>query len=602
MRRQSLHRNASANAPIGGGCLPSAMVKTESGAAKTGRRATVGFALPSTPAHSRPAATAAYTVVGNRRLPVMVEQDSAPSTPTVQTSLPVVSTMTPLAVFAAPIPLYQTPTTVSLQDILPNRETPITEELSSEGDSSTESPSMPDDREEPIVAAQPQPQVKSVPKQPPATPYMGGMREMFREPAAAVATPKFAGIRDMFAEKRVAVTPGMEGIAEMYDDDEDEDEVEVEEEVLKQESGVIAESGMQVRAQTPMIELGEEEDDDEEEEEEEEIEERKETRSKETDTPVDMLSAPVKVKAASRLPAPTQRASAIPKRTTATATAAVRKGNSVSAPTRTRKIAPPVVVNPAQPAASRTRKASDGPTESSSVSAPTRRNAASATTTATATRAKRTAGPAERSSAPTRLPTRAVTTKNAASKIAEEAWGMDDDVEGDAGATASETEEEEEQEVKEVSRKTSAPAAVAATTKAKAVRGAAKSAPTRTTAPAAKPVRGRKPLATTSDQDSIVEKDSGKDEAEAPVKATRGRKPAATSTTKAKTASSEEKTSAPTKRSKATTASSTVSEDKENEPVEQPKVFAKRGAAKKAAEASVAAPAPIATRATRSRK
>ncbi|OCF36048.1 hypothetical protein I316_01920 [Kwoniella heveanensis BCC8398] len=59
-----------------------------------------------------------------------------------------------------------------------------------------------------------------------ATPSFAGVKEMLRQPTVAV-TPSFTGVREMFKHKPEPPTPIMEGLYEMYEEFEEDEEVEL---------------------------------------------------------------------------------------------------------------------------------------------------------------------------------------------------------------------------------------------------------------------------------------------------------------------------------------------------------------------------------------
>ncbi|KAK8845388.1 hypothetical protein IAR55_006101 [Kwoniella newhampshirensis] len=62
-----------------------------------------------------------------------------------------------------------------------------------------------------------------------ASPSLAGVKNLLAEPIVP-ATPSFAGMRSMFTEQKILNTPGMEGLADMYEEEEDEKNEEEEEE------------------------------------------------------------------------------------------------------------------------------------------------------------------------------------------------------------------------------------------------------------------------------------------------------------------------------------------------------------------------------------
>lgn len=566
------------------------------------RRATVGFVLPSTPARPRPASSASYTVVGNRRLPPMSEHaleagqksdlEAIPSTPELAAQIEDGSVS---SLSATPLPFG-----VSLHDIAPQKEDEVVEEFSEDSTSLEEpvaDPSVgrPAQRAPPATPSFTGLKEMMRPVQVPKTPYMGGIREMYRQPAAVPPTPNMTGIKSLFAQRQAPATPAMDGLAEMYP---------VEEEGVHEDQ---ADGRAETADSEAMIELGEAE-------EQEEVEDVKERASSQNvEMADDVLRPPTatamrtaRPKAAvgsSRIPAATaakrkttSASAAAPRKQAVEAvvavapTAAVKKAStSASAPTRGRKVADQEATSEVPVRTLRVAEAK--PVESRS--APTRTKVAPASSSTSTTRSTRrtTAEPTETASAPTRstAAVKRVTRKGA----------------------PSEAEVEEEEEVEELKAPTKATGSrAAAQSSSRSTKAAASSSVGQEAVQEEKPkaTRGRKPLVQNDEQVKIptdADGEAKQAKEDAPSKPSRGRKAAAAPSESVVA----EKPSAPSRRTKtataksAATAASTVSDgDKENEPEEAKKVVAKRGAKKVEPATAAAAAVPIATRATRSRK
>ena len=180
-------------------------LRRQSLVANAGRRATLGFALPSTPA-SRSTSTlgGSYTVTAaskhQYRMPhpqtPLSEEEEADVEDEIQES---------------PVPLPSTPVT-SLRPLAQNQESP-SPAVDASFDSETEVANQ--------LPVPPTPSFAGLremlkPRPPPQTPNFSGLRQMFPPAPAPAQTPSFTGVKQLLAQPAVPATPNFVGMRQMY--------------------------------------------------------------------------------------------------------------------------------------------------------------------------------------------------------------------------------------------------------------------------------------------------------------------------------------------------------------------------------------------------
>lgn len=191
--------------------------------ADASRRATVGFALPATPARSHVKPSAAYTTVGTRRAPEVVYEDrediSQPSTPTVGGlhGEDDISVLQPFVQSPEPAEVGPSHHDETQQDDEQEqeqkRQVPTAATPQYSGMKEMFRSVLPP--KTPSFAGMKSMFAAGEPSKAPATPHYNGMKTMFQEPAAA-STPQMGGIKAMFQEPASASTPQMAGLRNMY--------------------------------------------------------------------------------------------------------------------------------------------------------------------------------------------------------------------------------------------------------------------------------------------------------------------------------------------------------------------------------------------------
>lgn len=227
LRRQSVHR-----------------LNTDSS-----RRATVSFALPSTPARPQPKASASYSVVGQQRTFAMTkEEDEGASEPN------------------TPIMAGQDEGDISSLEHSPHGAREMEEEeakaayeqAKTEPEAGPATPSFAGMKE--MFRSAPPPKTPSFagvrsmyPTTPHAapTPHYNGMKKMFQQPQEP-ATPHMNGMREMYNLPQDPATPDMEGLGEMYELEEVEQAAELETDTESEEEEMIEEGSEIIAVISPI--------------------------------------------------------------------------------------------------------------------------------------------------------------------------------------------------------------------------------------------------------------------------------------------------------------------------------------------------------------